>query len=63
MLLHREATFTHMVYRSKSCRYHMTAALIVQIDVFVSTKISEIVEALANILTIQPISRTHSADF
>lgn len=41
----------------------LTAALIVQIDVFVSTKISEIVEALANILTIQPISRTHSADF
>ena len=39
----------------------LTAALILQIDVFVSTKISEIIEALANNLTIQLISR--SVDF
>lgn len=41
----------------------LAAALILQIGVFVSTKISEIIEALANNLTIQPISRTQNVDF
>ena len=41
----------------------LTAALILQIDVFVSTKISQTIEDLANNLTIQPIFRTQSVDF
>lgn len=41
----------------------LSLPLILQIGVFVSTKISEIIEALANNLTIQPISRTQNVDF